>query len=209
VRTSWFGYTVDVPQIGNTALKGLFDLRGLDPSLFGAYNRKGLEKKDSEGEEEKQALSNAATQERQLSTSQDSEDQMRADRYSTEHKRILFLCIAIYLMMAGIGCTHRISQKGVSNEWRDASLPSVEKGRTTQSQVLERFGPPSQVIALSDQVVFYYMLERSRFWSFFLAVYNRSEEKIRYDRAIFFFDRNGVLAEYAYSREEVRYAESQ
>jgi hypothetical protein len=133
---------------------------------------------------------------------------MGPNRYSTKCKWIWLLCIATFLMIAGIGCTHRISQKGVSNEWRDESLPPVEKGRTTQSEVLERFGPPSQVIALSDQVIFYYMLERSRFWSFFLAVYNRSEENVRYDRAIFFFDKNGVLAEYAYSREKVDYAKS-
>ena len=29
------------PQIGNIALKGIFDRRGLDPDLFGAYDRKG------------------------------------------------------------------------------------------------------------------------------------------------------------------------
>lgn len=118
---------------------------------------------------------------------------------------VLLICIVAHLLMAGIGCTHRVSQKGVSNQWRDESLPPVQKGRTTQSEVLELFGPPSQVIALSDEVVFYYMLERSVFRSLFLALYNRSEEKIRYDRAIFFFDRNGVLAEYAYSREKVPY----
>jgi hypothetical protein len=104
-----------------------------------------------------------------------------------------------------MGCTHRVSQKGVANQWRDASLPPVEKGTTTQSDVLKRFGPPSQIIALSDQVVFYYMLERSRFWSFFLAVYNRSNEKILFDRAIFFFDEKGVLVEHAYSSEQVPY----
>ena len=29
------------PQIGNIALKGLFDRKGLDPSMFRAYDRKG------------------------------------------------------------------------------------------------------------------------------------------------------------------------
>ena len=29
------------PQIGNIALKGLFDRKGLDPEMFGAYDRKG------------------------------------------------------------------------------------------------------------------------------------------------------------------------
>ena len=30
-------------QIGNIALKGVFDRKGLDPELFGAYDRKGAE----------------------------------------------------------------------------------------------------------------------------------------------------------------------
>lgn len=37
----WVTMTEDGPQIGNIALKGIFDRKGLDPSLFGAYDRKG------------------------------------------------------------------------------------------------------------------------------------------------------------------------
>jgi len=37
----WVTMTEDSPQMGNIALKGLFDRKGLDPSLFGAYDRKG------------------------------------------------------------------------------------------------------------------------------------------------------------------------
>ena len=38
---SWVTMTEDGPQIGNIALKGLFDRKGLDPEMFGAYDRKG------------------------------------------------------------------------------------------------------------------------------------------------------------------------
>jgi len=38
---TWVTMADDGPQIGNIALKGLFDRKGLDPSLFGAYDRKG------------------------------------------------------------------------------------------------------------------------------------------------------------------------
>jgi hypothetical protein len=41
---AWVTMTDDGPQIGNIALKGLFDRKGLDPSLFGAYDRKGAAK---------------------------------------------------------------------------------------------------------------------------------------------------------------------
>ena len=37
----WVTMTDDGPQMGNIALKGVFDRKGLDTSLFGAYDRKG------------------------------------------------------------------------------------------------------------------------------------------------------------------------
>jgi hypothetical protein len=40
----WVTMTDKGPQLGNIALKGLFDRKGLDPELFGAYDRKGAEK---------------------------------------------------------------------------------------------------------------------------------------------------------------------
>ena len=38
---TWVTMTDDGPEIGNIALKGVFDRKGLDPSMFGAYDRKG------------------------------------------------------------------------------------------------------------------------------------------------------------------------
>jgi predicted phosphodiesterase len=37
----WVTMTEDGPQMGNIALKGIFDRMGLDTTLFGAYDRKG------------------------------------------------------------------------------------------------------------------------------------------------------------------------
>jgi len=45
----WVTMTDDGPQMGNIALKGLFDRRGLDTLLFGAYDRKGVEAGDTGG----------------------------------------------------------------------------------------------------------------------------------------------------------------
>jgi hypothetical protein len=49
----WVTMTEDGPEMANIALKGIFDRKGLDPSLFGAYDRKGVEKEDSEREDNK------------------------------------------------------------------------------------------------------------------------------------------------------------
>jgi len=40
-HVTWVTLTDDGPQIANIALKGVFDRKGLDPELFGAYDRKG------------------------------------------------------------------------------------------------------------------------------------------------------------------------
>lgn len=39
----WVTMTENGPEIANIAMKGVFDRKGLDPSLFGAYDRKGAE----------------------------------------------------------------------------------------------------------------------------------------------------------------------
>ncbi len=48
---AWVTMTDGGPQIGNIALKGLFDRKGLDPSLFGAYDRKGATVSDPNGDD--------------------------------------------------------------------------------------------------------------------------------------------------------------
>ena len=48
----WVTMTDNGPQIGNIALKGLFDRNGLDPELFGAYDRKGAKSKDDDQKNE-------------------------------------------------------------------------------------------------------------------------------------------------------------
>jgi hypothetical protein len=42
--------TDDGPKIANIALKGIFDRKGLDPKMFGAYDRRGAEKGEAKGE---------------------------------------------------------------------------------------------------------------------------------------------------------------
>ena len=48
----WVTMTEDGPEIANIALKGIFDRKGLDPELFGAYDRKGAGSSRDEGEKE-------------------------------------------------------------------------------------------------------------------------------------------------------------
>jgi hypothetical protein len=47
----WVTMNEDGPEIANIALKGVFDRKGLDPDLFGAYDRKGAAPSEPKKEE--------------------------------------------------------------------------------------------------------------------------------------------------------------
>ena len=102
------------------------------------------------------------------------------------------------------GCVTKQSQLGVQNKWRAEPAPVFERGRTTRADVLHLLGPPSQVIGLRDQTLFYYLREQQKINGLITVVYNRTREQITYDRAIFFFNTNDVLTDFALSDEAVR-----
>src|SRR5262245_756463 len=106
------------------------------------------------------------------------------------------------LLLAGIGllgslsgCMNKRGEMGVQNYWRDEAVPVFEKGRSTQSEVMRALGPPSQVIGLQDQTLFYYLREQSKTKTMYLVIYNQTRQAITYDRAIFFFDKNSLLTD--------------
>ena len=112
----------------------------------------------------------------------------------------------LLLLLFPLGaCINSRSDSGVVNTWRANDLPAFEVGRTTQADVAKTLGPPSQLIDLGGQVVFYYLTERAKNTGLILVLYNTAHETVIYDRAIFFFDKQGLLQDYALSLEEVEY----
>ena len=110
------------------------------------------------------------------------------------------LASAILVMVTGCASFERT--RGVDSTWRDAAVPAPVVGSTTQSDILAALGPPSQVIGLRDQTVFYYLKEHDVGRGGFFIVYNWLKEDVTYDRAIFFFDAAGVLRDYGLSNEQ-------
>ena len=104
---------------------------------------------------------------------------------------------AVLLLLAG-GCSRTDNTTGVENSWRDPTFTATV-GSTTEADVLEALGPPSQIINLGDQTVFYYIKENFRSDRLLLIIYNQTERRTIYDRAVFFFDRTGVLRKVAFS----------
>lgn len=108
------------------------------------------------------------------------------------------------LLFCGVtGCVSKRSEMGVQNNWRKASPPVFEKGRSTEGDIMRELGPPSQVIALQDQTLFYYLREQSHTKAVYLILYNQTRQEIVYDRGIFFFNKQGVLTDFAYSQEAI------
>ena len=130
---------------------------------------------------------------------------MTAISYVSATLRLGLRVATVFVCIALIGCVSVGKQQGVANKWRDPSLAPFEKGKTTESDVIKALGPPSQLINLKDQTVFYYLREKSVAKGLILLIYNQASVQVAYDRAIFFFDDNGVLTEYSYSLEKTPY----
>ena len=115
----------------------------------------------------------------------------------------LITSMLVLLACASPGCIRRTETQGVKNLWRGESPPVFQRGTSTEHDVLAGLGPPSQVINLGDQTVFYYLLEQTRAHSEVMIVYNQTHATVVYDRAIFFFDAQGRLTEFATSHESI------
>lgn len=101
-------------------------------------------------------------------------------------------------------CFTLSDQQGVDNLWRqEAKTEAIVEGKTTQNDIIQLFGPPSQIISLDTGSVFYYLLQEKKGRGMFLLLFNFKNEIVSYDRAIFFFDTEGVLTDYGFSVEEI------
>ena len=100
-------------------------------------------------------------------------------------------------------CINATSERGVEPLWSaEMSEPASERwmvGKTSKRQILKELGPPSQVVTLGDETVFYYLRENMKVNGLVLLVYNNVRVSAEYDRAIFFFNKKGVLTEQSVS----------
>ncbi len=106
--------------------------------------------------------------------------------------------LAAALMVDASACSRTDTSTGVENNWRDGTFAPVA-GVTTEGDVLEALGPPSQIIGLQRQTVYYYIRESFRSDRLLLIVYNRTSRRTAYDRAVFFFNDAGILTKFSFS----------
>jgi outer membrane protein assembly factor BamE (lipoprotein component of BamABCDE complex) len=111
----------------------------------------------------------------------------------------LFAASAALLLSALllIGCAQFESKRGVEVNWQSTVTAQLVNGQSTRRDVLALLGPPSQVIALDGESALYYLFEHSEGEGLILVLYNSMRIDTRYDRAIFFFDKNDILTEFS------------
>ena len=104
------------------------------------------------------------------------------------------LLLAFALVTA---CAQYENKRGVDVNWQESVTKELEKGKSTRKDVMALLGPPSQLIALDEESVLYYLFEHSKGDGLILILYNRMRINTRYDRAVFFFDENDILTDYS------------
>ena len=109
----------------------------------------------------------------------------------------------ILWLVAGLsGCSIADRRAGIPNRWHDEAR-RFQRGKTTEQEVLDALGPPSHVLEINDRTAYYYLLEDDHTWAVTAVVFNYSNIKAKFDRAIFFFDADRKLAEFAVSRRRL------
>ena len=72
------------------------------------------------------------------------------------------LVTAMFILGILPGCVQYDNKRGVETVWQPDAVKHLVKGQSTRQDVLKLLGPPSQVIALDDETVLYYLFEYSR-----------------------------------------------
>ncbi|SDK48305.1 hypothetical protein SAMN05660337_0594 [Maridesulfovibrio ferrireducens] len=118
----------------------------------------------------------------------------------------IFTLVMLFSIVFGLSaCASYERTTGVDNTWRSKDVPVFEIGVTTQADVIKALGPPSQIITLKEKPVFYYLHEHRKGGGVFLLIFNYANDKAVYDRAVFFFDAEGVMEDFSFSKESVPY----
>ena len=115
--------------------------------------------------------------------------------------KLIAAILAIALLAIGpSGCIRSQHERGIPVKWATQSeAPAFTSGKTTRDDVLKALGPPSQIVGLKDETVLYYLREKKKTKGLILIVYNDVRVNVRFDRAIFIFDKRGVLTDFSTS----------
>jgi hypothetical protein len=78
-------------------------------------------------------------------------------------------------------------------------LSQVTPGKTTASDVVSLFGPPTQIVKLSNGNAYIYDRSQSKATGFWFVIVTLANYDTQYDRIVFFINNNNLVTHYGSS----------
>lgn len=113
-------------------------------------------------------------------------------------KYLLFMMIFLLVLTTGSGC----AVIGRGKDFRpieEKTLTQVEPGKTTATDVMRLFGPPSQIVKLSNGNAYIYDRTLSKATGLWLVVVTFANYDTQHDRIVFFMNNQDLVTHYGSS----------
>ena len=113
-------------------------------------------------------------------------------------RRFSFIMIILLLLIMVSGC----AVIGRGKDFRpieEKSLTQVTPGKTTAADVMRLFGPPSQIVKLSNGNAYIYDRSLSKATGFWLIVVTFANYDTQHDRLVFFVNNQDLVTHYGSS----------
>jgi len=110
----------------------------------------------------------------------------------------LFVLVVLLMIVTGSGC----AVIGRGKDFRpieEKTLTHVEPGKTTATDVMKLFGPPSQIVKLSNGNAYIYDRSLSKATGLWLVVVTFANYDTQHDRIVFFINNQDLVTHYGSS----------
>jgi len=110
----------------------------------------------------------------------------------------LFVLVVLLMIVTGSGC----AVIGRGKDFRpieEKTLTHVEPGKTTAADVMKLFGPPSQIVKLSNGNAYIYDRSLSKATGLWLVVVTFANYDTQHDRIVFFINNQDLVTHYGSS----------
>lgn len=113
-------------------------------------------------------------------------------------RHFLFTMIFLLVIITGSGC----AVIGRGKDFRpidEKTLTHVEPGKTTAAEVMGLFGPPSQIVKLSNGNAYIYDRSLSKATGLWLVFVTFANYDTQHDRIVFFLNNKDLVTHYGSS----------
>ena len=110
----------------------------------------------------------------------------------------LCLMILLIFLVTGSGC----AVIGRGKDFRpmdERALAKIEPGKTTAADILQLFGPPTQIVKLSNGNAYIYDRSLSKATGLWLVVVTFANYDTQHDRVVFFLNNQDLVTHYGSS----------